>query len=144
MTIVGDGSGDPVVLNFSASLGNVNLGGDVALSGGLTADQVLWNFTGHGIPSKPANLTLNTDASGFPLSDAFQGIILAPGWPILLTNANLDGAILGGDNTSGTVGSDTTINVPAPAPESSTLSLLITALFGLVGLATWRKRAVLA
>src|SRR5208282_1183882 len=81
VTIVGDGSGDPVVFNFSASvLGNVNLGGDVSLTGGLTDDQILWNFTGHGTTSKPASLTLNNDNSLYGLPDVFQGIILAPGW----------------------------------------------------------------
>ena len=44
VTINGDGSGDPVVFNFAYS-SNTNLGGQVALTGGLTDDQVMWNFT---------------------------------------------------------------------------------------------------
>ena len=47
VTINGDGSGDPVVFNFGFN-SNVNLGGDVTLTGGLTDDQVLWNFTSSG------------------------------------------------------------------------------------------------
>ena len=44
VTIVGDGSGDPVVFNFAYN-SNTNLGGQVVLTGGLTDDQVMWNFT---------------------------------------------------------------------------------------------------
>jgi hypothetical protein len=47
VTINGDGSGNPVVFNFGFA-SNVNLGGDVALTGGLVDDQVLWNFTTSG------------------------------------------------------------------------------------------------
>ena len=46
-TIVGDGSGDPVVFNFAYS-SNTNLGGQIVLTGGLTDDQVIWNFTSSG------------------------------------------------------------------------------------------------
>src|SRR5215469_12063483 len=64
LTIKGDGSGDPVVLNFGFN-SNVNLGGDVTLNG-LTDDQVLWNFTPSG-----KNINLNNNASSFPLPLAF-------------------------------------------------------------------------
>lgn len=108
VTIVGDGSGDPVAFNFGA--GNFNLGGDVALAGGLTDDQVLWNFASSG-----ANISLNNNASSFPLPAAFHGIILAPNDVISLVNANLDGRVFGGDSSDMQIVSGDTINAPSPA-----------------------------
>lgn len=132
VTINGDGSGNPVVLNFGFG-SNVNLGGDVTLSG-LTDDQVLWNFTSSG-----QNIQLNNNASSFPLPDAFQGVILAPNDAISLVNANLDGRVFGGDSSDMQIVSGDTIKSPVSTPEPSTLTLLATALFGFVGLAAWRK-----
>ena len=105
MTINGDGSGDPVVFNFA--IGNVNLGGDVSLTGGLTDDQVIWNFT-----SSNQNIQLNNNASSYPLPDAFQGIILAPNDAISLVNANLDGRVFGGGSCDMHIVSGDTINAP--------------------------------
>jgi hypothetical protein len=110
LTIQGDGSGNPVVLNFGYN-SNVNLGGDVSLTGGLTDDQVLWNFTTSG-----KNISLNNNASSYPLPAAFHGIILAPRDAISLSNANLDGRVFGGDSSDMQVVSGDTINAPATAP----------------------------
>ncbi len=116
LTINGDGSGDPVVFNFAFS-SNVNLGGDVTLNG-LNDDQVLFNFTSSG-----KNVSLNNNASSFPTL-AFQGIILAPNDVILLTNANLDGRVFGGDSSDMQIVSGTTIKAPGVVPEPATLTLL--------------------
>ena len=106
VTINGDGSGDPVVLNFGFN-SNVNLGGDVALTGGLTDDQVLWNFT-----SSNQNINLNNNASSYPLPLAFQGIILAPNDNLSMVNANFDGRIFGGDSGDMQIVSGDHINYP--------------------------------
>ena len=66
VTIAGDGSGDPVVFNFAYS-GNTNLGGQVKLTGGLTDDQVVWNFT-----SSNKNVQLNNNGQ------TYAGVILLP------------------------------------------------------------------
>jgi hypothetical protein len=84
VTIHGDVAGDSVVLNFASSLGNVNLKGDVTLSG-LSDDQVLWNFTGSG-----KNINLNTNNSSYPAL-AFMGDILAPYDVLSMNAANLTG-----------------------------------------------------
>jgi hypothetical protein len=106
-TINGDGSGDPVVLNFGPSTGNINLGGDVALTGnGLNDDKVIWNFT-----SSNQNLQLNNNASSF-YTMAFHGIILAPNDGIHLVNANLSGRIFGGDNQDMQLVSGLTLHAP--------------------------------
>ena len=106
VTINGDGSGDPVVFNFGFN-SNVNLGGDVTLTGGLTPDQVVWNFTTTG-----KNINLNNNASSYPLPLAFQGVLLAPNDAMSLVNANLDGHVFGGNSSDMQIVSGDTINVP--------------------------------
>jgi uncharacterized repeat protein (TIGR01451 family) len=107
VTINGDGSGNPVVFNFGPNSGNINLGGDVALTGnGLNDDKVIWNFT-----SSNQNIQLNNNASSFP-SVAFHGIILAPNDGIHLVNANLSGRIFGGDDQDMQLVSGLTVHAP--------------------------------
>jgi hypothetical protein len=125
VTINGDGSGHAVVFDFGFN-SNVNLGGDVTLNG-LGDDQVLWNFTTSG-----RNISLNNNASSYPLPLAFHGIILAPNDAISLVNANLDGRVFGGDSSDMQIVSGDTINAPAgsPIPEPSSIILLSTVLLG--------------
>lgn len=136
VTINGDGSGDPVALNFGFN-NNVNLGGDVVLNG-LVPDQVLWNFTSSG-----QNIGLNNNASSYPLPDAFMGDILAPNDAISLVNANLDGRVLGGDSQNMQIVSGDTINAPAMMTSVPLPTPVMTGgvLMGLFGLSTRRLRA---
>ena len=85
VTIVGDGSGDPVVFNFAYN-SNTNLGGQVALSGtGLTDDQVMWNFTSSG-----KQVSLNNNGG------TFIGVILAPNDKYQSNSSHLYGRVYGG------------------------------------------------
>ncbi|HTT80091.1 MAG TPA: collagen-binding domain-containing protein, partial [Stellaceae bacterium] len=134
-----DGNGDVVVFNFDSSLGNVNLGGDVTLEDGLEADGVLWNFVNS--TGSAENIQLNNNASSYPLPDAFMGVILAPNDCISLTNANLDGRVLGGDSCDMQIVSGDTINVPSsPVPEPGSLALFASALASFGGLGWLRRR----
>jgi uncharacterized repeat protein (TIGR01451 family) len=110
VTINGDGSGNPVLFNFGFN-SNVNLGGDVTLTGGLTDDMVLWNFTASG-----KSVSLNNNASSYRLPAAFHGIILAPNETISLVNANLDGRVFGGNSSDMQIVSGDTINAPPSTP----------------------------
>ncbi len=124
VTIVGDGSGDPVVFNFGFN-SNVNLGGDVALAGtGLTSDDdVIWNFTTSG-----KNINLNNNASSYKLPLAFHGILLAPNDALSLVNANLDGRVFGGDNSDMQIVSGDTINAPSVGSLVNTATVGATAM----------------
>ncbi len=84
VTIVGDGSGDPVVFNFAYN-SNTNLGGQVMLTGGLTDDQVMWNFT-----SSNRQVQLNDNGG------TYLGVILAPHDQYQSASSNLYGRVYGG------------------------------------------------
>ncbi len=84
VTVNGDGSGDPVVFNFTYN-SNTNLGGQVVLTGGLTPDQVIWNFT-----SSNKQVQLNNNGG------AFQGVLILPDDQYQSDNSNLTGRVYGG------------------------------------------------
>jgi hypothetical protein len=101
-----------VVFNFAFN-SNVNLGGDVVLTGGLTPDQVIWNFTSSG-----KNINLNNNASSYPYPAAYQGVILAPNDNLSVVNASLIGRVFGGDSNDMQIVSGDNIHTP---PGTGTL-----------------------
>jgi PEP-CTERM motif-containing protein len=129
VTIVGNGHN--VVFDFGSPLENVNLKGLVALSGGLTADDVLWNFDSSG-----KNINLNTNNSSFP-TEAFQGIILAPNDVMSMNAANLDGRFWGGGSGDMQIvsRSDDVIvpTVTVPEPSTWVMMMLGFAFLGYIG-----------
>jgi hypothetical protein len=127
LTINGDGSGDPVVFDFAS---NTNLQGDIVLNS-LTADQVLWNFYGGNNGSGGPNLSLNNNASSYPL-EQWSGILLDPNGAISVVNANLNGRVFGGGDQNMQIVSGDHITAPSiPVPEPSTFVLNATC-FGLL------------
>ena len=95
LTINGDANGDAVVLNFTSS---TNFHGNVVLTGGLTPDQVLFNWVGGSKLTGGPTLDLN-NGGGSPSNSTYlsQGIFLDPNGPISVTNSNVLGRIFGGD-----------------------------------------------
>jgi uncharacterized repeat protein (TIGR01451 family) len=142
VTINGDGSGNPVVFDFDSNT-NVNLGGDVTLTGGLTDDQVIWNFT-----SSNQAVQLNNNASSYPQPAAFHGVILAPNDKISIVNASLDGRVFGGNcsdmqivsgdtinapMTSGTLLNTATVSATGVVPQQSSATIIITPIGATLG-----------
>jgi hypothetical protein len=115
---------------------NANFNSNIVLTGGLTPDQVLFNFTSSGKQISTSGASTNISALILALNDTLP-----------LDGANVTGRIFGGD-------SDTNLQVvsgfsltqpsgspgPGIAPEPSSLSLVL----GIGGLAIlgyrWRRR----
>jgi hypothetical protein len=137
LTIVGDGSGAPVVFDFGFN-SNVNLGGSVVFSGsGLTSgDQVLWNFQTTG---KNISLTNN--------GETFRGVILAPSDAISLSNTNLYGRVLGGGSSDMQIVSGANVYAPIQppgVPEPAAWALMLAGFGGIGALARARRRRIAA
>ncbi len=129
VTINGDGSGDPVAFNFAYG-SNTNLANQVVLTGGLTADQVLWNFTSSG-----KQVTLSN------CNGSFSGVILLPNdLYVANNNSNLYGRVFGGSAcsmqiisgadiyapaTSGTLTNTATVNAGGASQQQSTAVITI-------------------
>lgn len=121
ISIVGDGSGDAVVFNFTS---NANFNNQVALNG-LNSDQVLFNFVGGNsstLSGGPA-LQINDNGLGHP-ANLVQGIFLDSNGTIQVTNTNLNGRVFGGDSTDMQIVSGDTITAPGVVPEPASLGLL--------------------
>jgi hypothetical protein len=117
-----------VVINVNSGSSNESLGGPISLTGGITSDHVLFNFTGTG--------HLGASAGGATVN----GVFLAPGMLINLDNVTIDGRLFGGQNNADfqTV-SGFHLFAPAPVPEPASLILTLSGLatLGLAG--TWRR-----
>ena len=92
LTINGDPNGDSVVLNVASS---TNFSGSVVLTGGLTPDNVIFNFVGGGNPPLTGghSLTISTGATGLA-----QGIFLDPNGRVTIGAGNVLGRVFGGDS----------------------------------------------
>lgn len=129
LTINGDGAGDFVVINVAvANISNPHFAGAIDLTGGLTQDEVLFNFIGGNNVTLTGGSTLQTSAN-----NAFQHCTyLDPNGTINMNSVNVVGHVFGGDTSDMQIVSGATITVPEPG------SAMLTG-FGLLGLALWRK-----
>ena len=92
LTVNGDANGDSVVFNVS---GSTNIRGSVALTGGLTPDNVIFNFVGGDLSGGGPDLNINNGGGSTNLT---QGIILDPHGMISVSQSNILGRIFGGDS----------------------------------------------
>jgi len=129
LTINGDGLGHNVVFNISQS-GDGQFGGVINLTGGLTSDNVLFNFVGGANLKGGDSSQLNNNGEAF-----LTGTFLDPNGAISVVHTDLNGRVFGGDTTNMQIVSGDTITAPMSTPEPSSLALLATGLFGLFGFA---------
>ena len=128
---------DYVVFNIADGVGTNGLNGSITLTGGITSDQVLFNYT----PSTSNLTTYNNDytnLTGGPTMTistngaATTGVFLDPTGNFQVNNTHITGRVIGGDTQNSSFVSGANLVVP----ESNTATL--TAL-GLLCLAARRR-----
>lgn len=108
-----------VVINLGGS-GGYSVDGNIVLTGGITSDHVLFNFTGGNYATLTGGNTLQISANG----DVLTGVFLDPNGNMQINNATLDGQFFGGDTQNMNIVSGANIVFTpsvAPVPESSTI-----------------------
>jgi hypothetical protein len=105
---------DFVVININNGTSNESLGGPLTLTGGITSDHVLLNFTG----------TSGNLGSGSTNGAVLNGIILAPNMLVNLDNVTIDGRLFGGRaGTDFQIVSGFNLNQPQSVPEPASLTI---------------------
>jgi hypothetical protein len=128
LTIDGQGLGNNVVFNFP---GSEQFKGTIVLTGGLTPDQILWNF--------PAGGTLQVSTNGATVS----GIFLDPGGTMSTDHAIINGRFFGGDNSNMSIVSGAQVNAPpaSAVPEPSTMAIAGLGALGFIGYGLRRRKS---
>jgi hypothetical protein len=108
------------------------------LTGGISSDQVLFNFDAGNFETLSGGDPLTIDTDG----NTTTGIFLDPNGQIQITNSVINGRIVGGDSLDMLI-SGSTIVAPTLAPEPTSLALLGAGLFAL-GIICRRRRPLLA
>lgn len=145
ITVNGDGT-HKVVINVS-TVKNFHPH-QIVLTGGLTPDDILWNFYGGNSGTLSGGPTLNVNSGGGSPSHTdyvLQGVFLDPNGTISLSDTQLTGRLYGGDTHNMSIVSGGYVSAP-PTPPSvpdagSTAMLLGLALLGLGGLSRKLCRA---
>jgi hypothetical protein len=109
---------------FNINTGGLPFNGSIVLTGGITPDQVLFNFDAGNFDTHTGGDPLMINTGGNPTT----GIFLDPNGPFQITDTLLNGRVIGGDSvdsgiTNSTIIAPATVPVPAPGPKA-TLALL--------------------
>jgi hypothetical protein len=131
---------DFVVLNIPGSVGNNGLNGSVVLSGGISSDHVLFNYT-----PATSNLTnynnAYTNLTGGPTMTistnglSTTGTFLDPTGNFQVNHCVIDGRVIGRDTQNSSFVSGANLTAPVPEPSSAILAGL-----GLSALVAWGWR----
>jgi uncharacterized repeat protein (TIGR01451 family) len=114
LTINGDANGDSVVVNFPASVGNINWNGNVVLNG-ISPDNVFFNFVGGSNLSGGRTLSINNNGG------LDQGIFLDPNGNISISGgSDIFGRVFGGDSQNFQFSGPSTITAPLASPTLTT------------------------
>lgn len=130
-TINGDGTGDQtVVVNIgNTGTGSVEFDGSIVLTGGLTADQVLFNFDSGDYTTNMGGDTLMIDNSANP-DPPTMGTYFNPNGAIDIIDSDIFGRVFGGPTDFQIIDSD--IIGTRTVPEPTTLTVLGAALVTLL------------
>ena len=109
LTIHGTSS-DYVVLNFANTLGGLHFAGAIDLTGGITADHVLFNIYGGNTIMLTGGDTLQTSANNASQTLTY----LDPNGSINVNSVNIFGHLFGGDSADMQIVSGATVTVPEP------------------------------
>jgi VPDSG-CTERM motif len=135
LTITGDGT-HKFVFNISAAADANFHFNQIVLGGGLTSDDVLFNFFGGSDVTHTGGPTLdiNSGYDGSHLNNIITGTFLDPNGAISIVSTRLDGRLFGGDSVNEQIVSGAQINAPTTVPDGgSAVALLGIALAGLEG-----------
>jgi VPDSG-CTERM motif len=124
---------DLVAINLGG-LGNIQFHGGIQFTGGITADDVLFNIGGGNYTTQTGNSSLDINNNGGKAGIA-QGIFLDPNGAISVTNAVVVGRVFGGDSHDFQYVSGSEIDLPTTVPDTgSTIALLGIAFIGIEGM----------
>jgi hypothetical protein len=107
---------------FNINTGGLPFNGSIVLTGGITSDQVLFNFDAGNFDTHTGGDPLMINTGGNPTTGTF----LDPNGPFQITDTLLNGRVIGGDSLDSGITNSTIVapaTVPAPVIGSEPASL---------------------
>ena len=123
---------DLVAINLGG-LGNIQFHGGIKFTGGIAADNVLFNIGGGNYATQTGAPSLDINNNGGKAGIA-QGIFLDPNGAISVVNAVVQGRVFGGDSHDFQYVSGANITAPSVPDTGATITLLTIAFIGIEGM----------